>query len=381
VPTQSAPPGAREGTLTIWADSVREPVLSGISIAFAEETGVAVEVHVMPFDDIVAQVMALAPAGKGPDIFIGAHDRLGQLVSSGVAEPVDLTDKKASLRPVSVDAFSYAGQTYGLPYLTQGAALFYNKGLVANGVPPATWSDLKAQASTFQAADASRLGYCLQQADAYHSYPLLTGFGGYVFGRSTDGSYDPADVGLDSPGGLASAAELDAMVKAGIVRAGADYATCLTMMTSARSMFWVTGPWALPDFAASGIDFGVAPIPAMAGVPRPFVGAQGLMVSHFAANREAAQKYLLDYIATDEVMLQLWEADPRLPAWNAVANSIVDPNMAAFIASVDTGDPVPAIPEMSGAWTAWTGALNQIFLQHQAPEAAFQAAAAAIRGQ
>jgi len=356
-------------------------VLSGISIAFAEESGVAVQVHVMPFDDIVAQVEALAATSKGPDIFIGAHDRLGDLVTSGVVEPLDLADKKASFRPVAVNAFSYGGQTYGLPYLTQGAALFYNKALVANGAPPATWSDLKAQAATFQAGDISRQGYCLQQADAYHSYPLLTGFGGYVFGRAADGSYDATDVGLDSPGGLASAAELDAMVKAGIVRPGADYATCLANMTSAKSMFWLTGPWALPDFAASGIDFGVAPIAAMTGTPRPFVGAQGMMVSHFAANRDAALTFLLNYVATDEVMLQLWEADPRLPAWNEVADSIVDPNMAAFIASVDTGDATPAIPEMAGAWTAWTAALNQIFLQQQAPDAAFRAAAAAIRGQ
>ena len=195
----------------------------------------------------------------------------------------------------------------------------------------------------------------MPQADAYHSEPLLTGFGGYVFGKDADGSYDPTDVGLDTPGGLASAEEIDAMVKSGLLRAGVDYTACLTSMTMGKSLFWITGPWALPDMTASGVDFGIAPLPTMTGTPRTFVDAQGFMVSHFAPNKEAALTYLLNYVATYDVMLSLWEADPRVPTWNELADSMADANTAAFIASVDLGDPTPAIPEMKGAWTAWTG--------------------------
>ena len=97
----------------------------------------------MPFDDIVDQAAALAPAGKGPDVFIGPHDRLGELVAAGVAEPLDLKAVKASLRPVAVQAFTYGGQTYGLPYLTQGVALFYNRGLLGGASAPATGPTLR----------------------------------------------------------------------------------------------------------------------------------------------------------------------------------------------------------------------------------------------
>jgi maltose-binding protein MalE len=105
------------------------------------------------------------------------------------------------------------------------------------------------------------------------------------------------------------------------------------------------------------------------------------MLSHLAPNKDAALNYLLNYVANDDVMLQLWESDPRLPAWNQLAASMTDPNVIAFMASVDTGDPIPAIPEMKAAWGPWTGALNAIFLQQQEPDVAFQDAAAAIRGQ
>jgi maltose-binding protein MalE len=354
-------------------------VLSGLAIEFTDSGGTPVQVYEMPFDDIVGQVAALAPADTGPDIFIAAHDRLGELVTAGVVEPLDLADKEASFRRVALDAFSYDGQLYGMPYLTQGSALIYNRGLLAGDAVPASWSELKSMATAFQAGDPSRQGYCLPQGDAYDSHPLLTGFGGYVFGQSADGSYDASDVGLDTPGGLASAVELDGMVKGGLLRAGVDYATCLTLMTTGKALFWITGPWAMPDLAASGLDFGVAPIPTMEGAPRPMVGAQGLLVSQYARNRDAALAFMLNSVATDDAMLQLWEADPRLPAWNTVADGISDPNTAAFIASVDSGDPIPAIPQMADAWRAWTGALNAIFLQQQDPQVAFSDAAATIR--
>jgi maltose-binding protein MalE len=333
----------------------------------------------MPFDDVVSQVAALGPTGAGPDIFIAAHDRLGELVSAGVVEPLDLGDKRASFRQVALDAFSYGGELYGMPYLTQGPALIYNRATLGDGAVPASWSELESMATAFQAGDSSRQGYCLPQANAYDSYPLLTGFGGYVFGKGADGSYDATDVGLDTAGGLASAVELDSMVKSGLLRAGVEYSTCLTLMTTGKALFWITGPWAMPDLAASGLDFGVAPIPTMDVAPRPMIGAQGLLGSHYAKNREAALAFMLNSVATDDAMLQLWEADPRLPAWNALADGVSDPNTAAFIASVDGGDPIPAIPQMDGAWQPWTGALNAIFLQQQDPQDAFRDAAAAIR--
>jgi maltose-binding protein MalE len=378
-PTPSAPPGATDGTLTIWADAVRANVLSGLAIEFTDSTGTAVQVFEMPFDDIVGQLAALAPADAGPDIFIAAHDRLGELVPAGIVEPLELGEKTTSFKQVALDAFSYDGQLYGMPYLTQGPALIYNRGLLGPSPVPASWSELKSMATTFQAEDPSRQGYCLAQADAYGSYPLLTGFAGYVFGKEVDGSYDAADVGLDTAGGLASAEELDSMVKSGLLRPGVDYSTCLSSMTTGKALFWINGPWAMPDLAASGLDFGVAPIPTMEVAPRPMVGAQGLLVSHYARNRDAALAFMLDLVATDDVMLQLWEADPRLPAWKSVADGISDPNTAAFIASVDGGDPIPAIPQMDAAWPAWTAALNAIFLQQQDAQAAFRDAAEAIR--
>ncbi len=47
-----------------------------------------------------------------------------------------------------------------------------------------------------------------ENGDAYHMEPLFTSAGGYLFGKDADGNYNPDDLGLDSPGGLAAAAKI-----------------------------------------------------------------------------------------------------------------------------------------------------------------------------
>jgi arabinogalactan oligomer/maltooligosaccharide transport system substrate-binding protein len=267
-----------------------------------------------------------------------------------------------------------------MPYVSEAIALYYNKDLVTT--VPTTWDDLKAQATAFQGTDTTKQGICMQKGDPYHTYPLLTGFGGYIFGKNADGSYNPQDVGLDSTGGLAYAKELDDMVKAGLLRDNVDFGACETSFLAGKSEFWITGPWELKKFQTSGIHYGVAPIPMMPKQPRPFVGVQGFMVSAFAKNKTEAETFLTEYIATDDVMKQLWTADPRLPVWKQLQaqTDLLGPDIAAFTQSASNGDPMPAIPEMSKVWDAWTKAINLVYTQQQDSQTAFKDAATTIRG-
>jgi arabinogalactan oligomer / maltooligosaccharide transport system substrate-binding protein len=386
-PSPTAPPGAVAGTLTIWADTVRTPILKAVGADFTAKTQTPVQVYEIGFGDIRDRLATLGSHGAGPDIIIGAHDWLGKLVTAGVVEPLDLGTLSDKFLKVGLDAFTYGGKLYGMPYVSEAVALYYNTDLVPTA--PTTWAELKAKAKELQDAGTVTQGYCLQNGDPYHTYPLLTGFGGYIFGKNADGSYNPSDVGLDTPGGLAYAAELDSMVKDGLLRNNIGYGDCTTMMTTGKAAFWITGPWALNDFnkahAAGTVNFAVAPIPKMEETPRPFVGVQGFMVNSFAPNKLLAETFLKDYIATDDTMRTLWEADPRLPVWKQLADQMTDPNIIAFTTSASSGDPMPAIPQMDSVWKSWTDAINIVFGQTynaDAPDAAtvFKDAAVQIRG-
>ena len=82
--------------ITVWADDTRAPVLQELAEDFQATYGVGLIVEqVMDIND---QLPIAAPAGEGPDIFIGPNDRLGGWVDSGLVAPIDLGDKVGDVR-------------------------------------------------------------------------------------------------------------------------------------------------------------------------------------------------------------------------------------------------------------------------------------------
>ena len=80
-----------DATIRIWADDTRTPILLGLADAFRAEYDVELVVEDLGVvQDIRSQVLIAAPAGEGPDIYIGVHDWLGALVESGLVAPIEL---------------------------------------------------------------------------------------------------------------------------------------------------------------------------------------------------------------------------------------------------------------------------------------------------
>ncbi len=368
---------AQGETLVIWADDTRAPIMTEIGAAFAEEYGVEVIVQEMGFGDIRDSVKVAGPAGEGPDIFIGAHDWLGELTINGLVAPIDLGDLEDQFLPAAVQAFVYEGELYGMPYAVENVAFAYNPEIVPE--PPATWDEVKALSEEIHAADETKYGYIIQTNDPYHTFPLMTSFGGYVFGLTEEG-YNPADIGLDSEGTLAAFTWLQSMVEDGLIPADINYDVMHTMFESGQAAMIVTGPWALPRIKDSGVPYVIGPIPgAVEEHGRPFLGVQGFMISAFSQNQLLAQLFLLDYAATEDVLQAIFEADPRPSAFLPVREQIEDPDIAGFAAAGENGLAMPAIPEMASVWSAWGNAQELVIRQQQTAEEAFTNAAAQIR--
>jgi maltose/maltodextrin transport system substrate-binding protein/arabinogalactan oligomer/maltooligosaccharide transport system substrate-binding protein len=378
--TKPKPQGSQAGTLTLWVDEAKVNAMTNAGKAFTEKYKVPVNVQQLAFGDIRDQLKLAGPAGEGPDIIVGAHDWLGELVTNGLLEPLDLGDKASNIDPVALKAFSYNGKQYGLPYGVEAIALVYNKELVPT--PPTTWDELKSMAQKLQDEKKVDQGYVLQQGDPYHFYPIETGFGGYVFKYDpATGIYDPNDVGLDSPGGIAAMQELDSMVKSGLLRKDITGDIQKSLFIEGKSAMWFTGPWSISDLKKSAVadKFAVTKIPMMKQEAQPFVGAQGFMVSAFGKNKDIAKAFLTEFVATDDVMNQIVTDDPRIAAWKPVAEKQTDPYLKGFAESAATGVPMPNIPQMSAVWTDWTKAINLVFQQQQDPAGAIKDAATAIR--
>ncbi|WP_084127541.1 extracellular solute-binding protein [Demequina sp. NBRC 110054] len=347
-------------TLTIWVDENREPAVQAAAETFEEETGATVELVQKNFEDIRADFLAQVPTGEGPDITIGAHDWLGALIEGGVVNTVDLGDNAASFSQVAVDAMTYDGQIYGMPYSTEAVALIQNVDLVGEDAP-ATWDEM-IQAGIDSGADRP---FCIntngETGDGYTAYPLQTSFGAPVFVQE-GGSYT-SEVGMGGEAGEAFAQFLydNGEDGTGYLSTTIDYDTNNQLFNAGECAYTIAGPWVLGSL--TDVNFAVNAVPSAGGeTAAPFVGVQGFYVSSQSENALLANIFLSDYIATPDAMQALYDADPRLPAFEGVDTSSAEfPDaIAGFQASAEQGVPMPSIPEMGSVWDFWNAAESAI---------------------
>ena len=262
--TTTAPEAMIE--LVVWADESRAEALEEVVPAFEEETGVDVIIELVDFGAIRDQVGVAAPAGEGPDVFIGASDWVGELATNGILEPIDLGAKAEDFTSASRNALTFEGTLYGLPYAVEAVALYYNTDLAPEA--PATLED--AAAACAEMVDITN---CVgipgggDGTDAYHMYPFVSAAGGYIF-ASTDGVYDPTDVGLDSAGAIAGAQALEGFVDDGVI-ASTNYDGAKNQFLDGTQPFWITGPWELGTLNDQDtVNWSVAKLPKIAdGTP------------------------------------------------------------------------------------------------------------------
>ena len=390
----SAPtaPARGDADLVIWTDDTRQPVVEEIATTFAEENGITVAVQELEFGQIREQLSLAAPAGDGPDIVIGAHDWLGELVTNGVLEPLDISGVAAGFDPVSVAAFTYDGQTYGLPYAVENIALVRNTDLVPEA--PATFEDMVQAATDFKAQypdDPTYQGLALQvgpEGDGYHYQPdphrvrrlhLRPEPRRHVQPRRPRARLARRHRGGDVP------------VRAGGRRAAQRRHELRRDDRELRRP--ARRPSPSPVRGRSARRTTASPRPACrtrsprslpartARCRRSFVGAQGFMISSFSEQKDLAKSFVLDFMSQESTQLALFEAGGRPPALLSAREQVSsDPDIAGFGASGEAGIPLPAIPEMSNVWTS-LGLAEVNVLRGADPSEEFTAAAESIRAE
>jgi maltose-binding protein MalE len=146
-----------------------------------------------------------------------------------------------------------------------------------------------------------------------------------------------------------------------------------------KSAMTVTGPWATQRIVDSGVPFAICPLPGETAEGRPFLGAQGFMISAFSEDPLLAQIFLTEFVATEETMDAFFEVGQRPPAYlPSLEKASEDPNIAAFAAAGANAYPMPAIPEMASVWEAWGNAVTLIAQGADTAENAFTTAAEQI---
>lgn len=371
---EAAEPAA---TLVIMADENLAPILETFKDSIAEQIGIELEIQQVAFGEIGNQVRISIPAGEGPDIFITAHDQIGNYIEGGLIAPVDLGDKADQFVESSLTAFNYGGELYGLPYATENVAFFRNTDLVPE--PIESWDDFVEVSQALMDEGTVVNGTVFPNTN-FHIFGIHSAFGGYIFGESEDGGLDPTDVGLDSPGFIASGDFIQQLVADGLVPAAADGSAADAQFIAGQIPFVINGPWALNSYREGGVPYAVDPLPTgPAGPGAPFLGSRGFLVNALSENQLLAQTFLTEFVATEEFMTELYSKDPRSPAFKPTLETVDDEDALNFAAISPIAIPMPNIPEMGAVWDAWGSSVQVIMNQEQTAEEALTNGADQVR--
>lgn len=358
-PSNTSQPPADTTPITVWTDIERKPAIDPVAAQFTKDTGVPVKVVTKDFSTVDQDFIAQVPTGKGPDVIVSPHDKLGSYVAAGVVAPLELGDVASKLAPVAVQAVTYDGKVYGMPYSIENIALVRNTELVSDA--QATYDDVIAVGKASKAKYPLVLGLSPEQGDPYHMYPFQTSFGNSVFAQNADGSYDGSKLTIGDDAGVKFAEWLSTQGKSGngVFNANIDGDKAKQLFLDKESPYFVTGPWNIPDIKKAGIKYAIDPLPSAGGQDaKPFLGVNAFFLSSKSTNALAATNFIVKYLSTDDAQLALYKIGGRPPALLSAYEtaSAEDADIKALGVIGQNGVPMPAIPQMGSVWSDWGNA-------------------------
>jgi arabinogalactan oligomer/maltooligosaccharide transport system substrate-binding protein len=338
-------------------------------------SGVKVTTLPVPYDAFADKITAAVPRGKGPDIFIYAQDRLGGWVEAGrTIEPIDFYVDKATLSrflPSTVQAMTYHGTLYALPFNYKVITMVYNKKLLTK--VPKTTGELVTVAKSLTDASTGRFGVAYWYNNFYYHAILMNAFGG--------GAFDAAGKPIMNCQGNVKSLELlmKWVDKDKFLPAEPSTALVTSLFNDGKAAIVFSGPWFLGEIA-KGVEYGLAPMPTVdeaGGKPMsPWMTVEGVYIAAGSKNKDAAYdfvKYVTDVPATKIMAVEGRQtpANAQVYADSQVGN---DPVLKVFRQQVEVAVPMPNLAEMSMMWTPATSAMSSVVQKSSTPKAALDQA-------
>jgi maltose/maltodextrin transport system substrate-binding protein len=257
------------GELLIWMDNERGHALQPIVNKFKSDLGLQVTIETP--EKITDSFPIAAQAGKGPDLVIWAHDKVGEWADGGLISPVDVQKRfREKFFAKSWQAVMHQDRLWGYPIALETATLIYNKALL-DGPPPLELSQLPAIDQEIKRKHPGVTTILWDPQSAYFTWAILASGGGFVFGRNGS-DYDLSNIGIATPGAVDALSEIIGLIKSGILPKICPYSETEEQMGRGKLAMMISGPWAWSNLTKKGINFGLGQIPGVEGkVGRPFV--------------------------------------------------------------------------------------------------------------
>lgn len=302
-------------TLVVWFDNKEgeNAALREIASVYENKAGVKVEIiDRRSVFDAPKDLVNNADVEGGPDlVFMQAPD-IGDLVSSGYIEPLELDeDLRSRFVDTAISAFTLDGMAYGIGYSIETSGLLYNKKLISEEELPKTWNEFWETAERLTVPDGqggySQYGTLLNCRDMWFTYPIIREYGGYYYGQS-NGRYNPYDIGLNNEGMLAYISRMkDAKAKGLVLKSPIMMESHIVAeFSKGRAAMILYGLWSTSTFKSGGIDYGLSKLPRRSdgSASLPLATVVGFVVNAHSDQKDIAKDFY-EYICRDEHQMSL----------------------------------------------------------------------------
>jgi maltose/maltodextrin transport system substrate-binding protein len=366
---------AEEGELKIWINSDKGyNGLRAVGNRFAEENGIPVTVEIPA--SVTERFQQEAAIGKGPDIFIWAHDRFGDWAQSGLIAQVEPNNStKKALDDSFWGAVTYNGNVYGYPIAIEGPTQICNADMVNE--PFKSFNEIR----DFSAKTPGKIAFLLDFNDTYFTYGLMTSEGGYAF-KNVDGTYDPKQTGVNNAGAKQGLTAIKGLLDDGIMPNGMDRGQMDAAFLAGDVACVINGPWAWADYRKSGIDIKVGPYPSVnGGTTAGFIGVLSATINASSPNKDLAVEFIEGYLLQEDGLEEI-DNDRALGAvtHKAFMKTLADknPTLGDAFAVWQTSEAMPNIPAMGAFWSNMGPAITAITQGRQSVDEALNDAAERI---
>lgn len=335
------------GVIRIW-HAYRGDEEKALNEILSRWKGERLEVLSVPFDAYQTKLRSGIPIGEGPDIFIDAHERLGDYLSRGIVGPVgDALESEDVYMASALAAVRQGGETYALPLSQKCIALYVNTNLVSD--VPAYFEDFAAYKNRLPPG-VFPLVYEAQ--NAYFHAAVLGAFGGSLLTEKDE-------FGLFGKGAEQSVEIVRGLIDQGAVPEDADGALVANLFRSGRAAFAISGPWLANDFgSAKDLKYRVEPLPRVraAGEPmRPMLTVESVMMSPKGATRPEVRSLvrLMAGAEAAQIRTKLIRVPPVRTDIDVEALGLPDNDKAflkAFTEQAKVAIPLPSSTAMGVAW-------------------------------
>ena len=366
--------------LTVYVDNGYKSYMEETAKAFEKESGTKVNIKTGDALGGLDKLSLDNQSGKAPDVMMAPYDRVGGLGNDGQLAEVTL-NKNSKTDKTTESLVTNGGKVYGAPAVIETLVLYYNKDLLQEA--PKTFGELEELAKDskydFAGEDGKNTAFLADWTNFYYAYGLLSGNGGYVFGKN---GTDPKDIGLNNQGaidGIEYAKTWYAKWPKGLQDTKGAANFIQTQFQSGKTAAIIDGPWKASSLKEAKVNYGVATIPTLPNgkAYSAFGGGKAWVIPAGANHPEAAQKFV-DFLTSTDQQKAFYDKTNEVPANTEAREYAVGKNdelTTAVVKQFENAQPMPNISEMS---TVWDPAATMLFDAVSGKKSAKDAADAAV---